>query len=88
MSHQPDKWELGVIHFWSLKHAIDDEVNRVGWSVERCKVYILQRYHVQSRLAMTDDQLSHLLAHLKRQPDRVLAQNLLNKDKRKKRRKY
>jgi hypothetical protein len=47
--------------FFKLKHAIDDQVARLGWSKERCIVYIKERYKVRSRLSMTDDQLRHLL---------------------------
>jgi hypothetical protein len=47
--------------FFALKYAIDDQVARLGWSKERCIVYIKERYKVRSRLSMTDDQLRHLL---------------------------
>ncbi|PSB11105.1 hypothetical protein C7B62_06655 [Pleurocapsa sp. CCALA 161] len=47
--------------FYNLIHAIDDQVARLGWSKERCIVYIKDRYHVRSRLAMTDEQLKHFL---------------------------
>lgn len=57
-----------IIDFWEIKHQIDDEVTRLGWSVERCKVYINQRYHKQSRLFMTDSQLIHLRDYLRSLP--------------------
>jgi hypothetical protein len=47
--------------FFELKHAIDDQVGRLGWTKERCIVYTKERYGVRSRLSMTDDQLRHLL---------------------------
>jgi hypothetical protein len=47
--------------FFKLKHAIDDQIGRLGWSKERCIVYVKERYGVRSRLSMTDDQLRHLL---------------------------
>lgn len=50
--------------FFALKHAIDDQVARLGWSKERCIVYIKDRYGVRSRLSMTDEQLKHLLKTL------------------------
>ncbi len=56
--------------FWATKHAIDDEVARLGWSKEKCIVYIKQRYNARSRLAMTDEQLMSLLSHLKSLPTR------------------
>ena len=56
---------LSPAQFFHLKHAIDDEVARLGWSKERCIVYTQQRYGVRSRNAMTDDQLRHLLVTLR-----------------------
>jgi hypothetical protein len=50
--------------FFALKHAIDDQVVRLGWTKERCIVYTKDRYGVRSRLSMTDDQLRHLLQAL------------------------
>lgn len=57
---------MDAAQFFHLKHQIDDEVARLGWSRERCIVYTLDRYGVRSRNAMTDDQLKHLLATLQR----------------------
>lgn len=50
--------------FFALKYAIDDQAARLGWSKERCIVYIKDRYGVRSRLSMTDEQLKHLLKTL------------------------
>jgi hypothetical protein len=50
--------------FFKLKHAIDDQIARLGWSKERCIVYTKDRYGVRSRLSMTDEQLKHLLKTL------------------------
>jgi hypothetical protein len=50
--------------FFKLKHAIDDQIGRLGWSKERCIVYTKDRYGVRSRLSMTDEQLKHLLKTL------------------------
>lgn len=58
--------QLSPEEFFHLKHAIDDEVARLGWSKERCIVYTQDRYGVRSRNAMTDDQLKHLLSTLQR----------------------
>jgi hypothetical protein len=72
--------------FWGTKHAIDDEVARVGWSKEKCIVYIQQRYHARSRLAMTDDQLTAFLAHLRSLPDKqVSTQRLRGRDEKRRR---
>lgn len=75
--------------FWATKHAIDDEVARVGWSKEKCIVYIKQRYHARSRLAMSDEQLVSLLTHLQSLPDReVNTQGLRGRDKRRRRKHF
>ena len=50
--------------FWKLKHQIDDEVKRLGWSIEECKDYIQKHYGKRSRLVMTDAQLKHMLCQL------------------------
>jgi hypothetical protein len=59
------KMKMSNFDFWATKHAIDDEVTRLGWSKEKCIVYIKQRYNARSRLAMTDEQLTSFLNHLK-----------------------
>ncbi len=51
--------------FWQIKHKIDDEVARLGWSVDYCKRYIEFHYGCRSRLVMTDAQLVHLYATLR-----------------------
>lgn len=50
--------------FFALKHAIDDQIARLGWTKERAIVYIKDRYGVRSRLSMTNVQLQHLLITL------------------------
>lgn len=50
--------------FFALKHSIDDQVTRLGWTKERAIVYIKDRYGVRSRLSMTNAQLQHLLITL------------------------
>ncbi len=56
---------LTVTEFWELKHQIDDEVARLGWSKAKCKAFIIQRYGKITRLAMSDDELLDLLKVLK-----------------------
>jgi hypothetical protein len=71
--------------FWGTKHAIDDEVARIGWNKEKCIVYIQQRYHARSRLAMSDEHLVSFLAHLRSLPDKqVSTQRLKTRDERRK----
>jgi hypothetical protein len=73
--------------FWATKHAIDDEVARVGWSKEKCIIHIKQRYRVRSRLSMTDEQLLHFLEHLRSLPlRRASTQKLRTRSRRDKRR--
>lgn len=77
---------MSSFDFWGTKHAIDDEVARLGWSKEKCIVYIKQRYHVRSRLAMSDEQLINLLAYLKSLPTAVTStQGLKSRSKRRRR---
>ena len=51
---------MTATEFWEIKHKIDDEVARLGWSVDYCKRYIAFHYGSRSRLTMTDAQLVHL----------------------------
>jgi hypothetical protein len=44
--------QLTKCEFWEIKKEIDREVERVGWSKEKCIAYISNRYHVRSRLAI------------------------------------
>ncbi len=78
---------LKTAKFYQLKHAIDDEVARLGWSKERCIVYIKDRYGVRSRLSMTDEQLIHLLEALRNLKTQVTSQKLDSRlDRRRRRR--
>ncbi len=51
---------MTVTEFWEIKHKIDDEVARLGWTVDYCKLYVAFHYGCRSRLVMTDAQLVHL----------------------------
>ena len=63
--------KLTLTEFWEIKKEIDREVERVGWSKEKCIAYISERYHALSRLAMTDEQLTHLRDTLVSLPDKA-----------------
>ena len=80
---------LTLTEFWQIKHAIDDEVTRLGWSKEECIEFIKTRYEVRSRLAMRDVQLRDCLKYLKGLPSMPTEQELLKarKERRKRRRK-
>ena len=78
--------QMDAAQFFHLKHQIDDEVARLGWSKERCIVYTQDRYGVRSRNAMTDDQLRHLLVTLKSLTKSQTTTKKLSTRKRKRRR--
>ena len=46
-----------AIDFWKLKHQIDDEIIRLGWTKDECISYIQQRYNKRSRLVMSDEEM-------------------------------
>ncbi|WP_319422757.1 hypothetical protein [Pleurocapsa sp. FMAR1] len=76
-----------AIKFWELKHAIDDEVAILGWSVTACRNVINKRYQKRSRLLLSDEQLEDLLAYLQGLNAGTDAQELAaRKEKRRKRR--
>jgi hypothetical protein len=78
---------LARIDFWATKHAIDDEVKRIGWVKEECKYFIQKRYNKRSRLVMSDEQLLDLLSHLRLLPDKQKAKPTIADQRRKARRK-
>ena len=78
---------LTSTEFWDLKHQIDDEVKRLGWSTEECIVYIKKHYSKRSRLVMTDEQLFHLRDTLRSLTPEILTQNLLSTRRESRRRK-
>lgn len=55
---------MPLTDFWKLKHQIDNEVARLGWSTEECICYIQKHYNKRSRLVMSDPQLKHMLSRL------------------------
>ena len=56
---------MDLTEFWTIKHQIDDEIARLGWSKLYCKQFIICMYGCRSRLDMTDQQLQDLLQQLK-----------------------
>ena len=75
------KQSKSLIDFWSLKHQIDDEIARLGWSKRHCTAYIVKRYGKISRLVMTDDQLIDLLEALRILPFKQNTTRLLRNRK-------
>ena len=68
---------LLVNQSWNLKHQIDDEVVRLGWSKDYCKQYIMCEYGCRKRKDMTEWQLQDFLRELKSLPTPKRSRNLL-----------
>lgn len=56
---------MSTIDFWKIKHEIDSEIKRLGWSVAQCKNFLLWNYRKRSRLVMTDEELVDCLKKLR-----------------------
>ncbi len=55
--------------YWDdLIRQIDAQMERIGWSVERGRQYLLNKYGVRSRLLLSDEQVFDFLDFLKSQP--------------------
>ena len=55
--------------YWDdLSRQIDAQMERIGWSVERGRQHLLNKYGVRSRLLLSDEQVFEFLAFLKSQP--------------------
>ena len=74
------------INFWSIKHQIDDEIKRIGWTKEQAKEYIKTHYNKSTRLAMNDAQLIHLLSKLQLMDNPIVKQKTVFKSRRQRRR--
>ena len=57
--------KLTIDEFWKLKHQIDDEIKRLGWTKEKAKGHIKTVYGKSSRLSMSDEELFDLLNYLR-----------------------
>ena len=57
--------------YWDdLIRQIDAQMERIGWSVERGRQDLLNKYGIRSRLLLSDEQVFEFLAFLKTQPTR------------------
>ena len=55
--------------YWDdLIRQIDAQMERIGWTVERGRQHLLNRYGVRSRLLLSDEQVFEFLAFLETQP--------------------
>ena len=79
----PENHKLTKIDFWKIKHQIDDEVKRLGWSVDFCKRYTITHYNKRSRLVMSDEELLDLLDKLRNLPTRKIIQPMSNRRRKK-----
>ena len=57
----------GKDDFNSLTTQIENELKRVAWSQEKLKSYLLLEYSSKSIQLLSDEQLSKLFNHLKKQ---------------------
>ncbi len=57
-----------VVYWDDLIRQIDAQMERIGWSVERGRQYLLNKYGVRSRLLLSDEQVFEFLAFLQTQP--------------------
>lgn len=58
-----------IISYWDLLSEIDKELERIGWSVNRARLYIWAVYQKRSRHRLTDAQLLEFWDYLKSLPD-------------------
>ena len=79
--------KLTIDEFWKLKHQIDDEIKRLGWTKEQAKNHIYIKYRKYSRLSMSDEQLFDLLSYLRSfcSTKSIPSVSSLNRKKRKRR---
>ena len=66
--------EIEIMEFLELLDLMDREVNRIGWSLDKFKQYVLTQYGKKSRYFLTDEQLWELLDFLRSQPDKSIIQ--------------
>ena len=62
-----------VVYWDDLIRQIDAQMERIGWTVERGRQYLLNKYGVRSRLLLSDEQVFEFLDFLKSQPTRQSA---------------
>ena len=56
--------------FFEFLELIDQELERINWSLSRAKKYVLSTYGKKSRYFLTDEQLWELYETLKAKPTR------------------
>ena len=57
-----------VVYWDDLIRQIDAQMERIGWTVERGRQYLLNKYGVRSRLLLSDEQVFEFLDFLETQP--------------------
>ncbi len=59
-----------VVYWDDLIRQIDAQMERIDWTVERGRQYLLNKYGVRSRLLLSDSQVFEFLDFLQTQPTR------------------
>ena len=60
--------------FFALLDLMDRECDRIGWSKDKFKQYVLTEYGKKSRYFLTDEQLWELYEYLRLQPNKSIIQ--------------
>ena len=66
--------EIEIMEFLELLDLMDHERDRIGWSLDKFKQYVLEKYGKKSRYFLTDEQLWELYDDLRSQPDKSIIQ--------------
>ncbi len=56
------------IDFYAVKHETDIELQRLGWTSDEGRNFLIRQYGKPSRLRLTDEELLQFLQHLKSLP--------------------
>ena len=60
--------------FFALLDLMERECDRIGWSLDNFKQYVLTQYGKKSRYFLTDEQLWELYEYLRSQPTKSMIQ--------------
>ena len=66
--------EIETIEFFELLDLMDREGDRIGWSRDKFKQYVLEKYGKKSRYFLTDEQLWEVYEYLRTQPNKSIIQ--------------
>ena len=60
--------------FLALLDLMERECDRIGWTRDKFKQYVLEKYDKKSRYFLTDEQLWELYEYLRSQPTKSIIQ--------------